>query len=87
MNFFFKLRFLFAYNIFFALNYIKYFYLIQIICIKLFTIIYSYLIAIIYTSIKKWYLMPPCLTLSIIRYGSRVKWSNPGKRVAPYPTH
>ena len=21
----------------------------------------------------------PCLTLSIIRYGSRVKWSNPGK--------
>ena len=21
----------------------------------------------------KWYLMPPCLTLSIIRYGSRVK--------------
>ena len=31
---------------------------------------------------KKWYLMPPCLTLSIIRYGSRIKWSNPGKRVA-----
>ena len=27
--------------------------------------------------------MPPCLTLSIIRYGSRVKWSNPGKGVAP----
>ena len=26
--------------------------------------------------------MPPCLTLSIIRYGSRVKWSNPGKGVA-----
>ena len=22
---------------------------------------------------KKWFLMPPCLTLSIIRYGSRVK--------------
>ena len=35
---------------------------------------------------KKWYLMPPCLTLSIIRYGSRVKWSNPGKGVAPFPT-
>ena len=34
---------------------------------------------------KKWYLMPPCLTLSIIRYGSRVKWSNPGKGVAPSP--
>ena len=28
---------------------------------------------------QKWYLMPPCLTLSIIRYGSRVKWSNPGE--------
>ena len=35
---------------------------------------------------KKWYLMPPCLTLSIIRYVSRVKWSNPGKIVAPSPT-
>ena len=34
----------------------------------------------------KWYLIPPCLTLSIIRYGSRVKWSNPGKGVAP-PLH
>ena len=30
--------------------------------------------------------MPPCLTLSNIRYISRVKWSNPGKRVAPFPT-
>ena len=30
--------------------------------------------------------MPPCLTLSIIMYGSRVKWSNPGKGVAPSPT-
>ena len=30
--------------------------------------------------------MPPCLTLSIIRYVSRVKWSNPGKGVAPSPT-
>ena len=27
--------------------------------------------------------MRPCLTLSIIRYGSRVKWSNPGKGVVP----
>ena len=35
---------------------------------------------------KKWYLMPPCSTLSIIRYGSRVKWSNPGKGVVPSPT-
>ena len=30
--------------------------------------------------------LPPCLTLSIIRYGSRVKWRNPGKGVASSPT-
>ena len=30
--------------------------------------------------------MPTRLTLSIIKYGSRVKWSNPGKGVAPSPT-
>ena len=35
---------------------------------------------------KKWFLIPPCLTLSIIRYISRVKWSNPGKGVA-LPVH
>ena len=29
--------------------------------------------------------MLPCLTLSIIRYRSRVKWSNPGNGVAPSP--
>ena len=28
---------------------------------------------------QKWYLLPPCSTLSIKRYGSRVKWSNPEK--------
>ena len=39
-----------------------------------------------YQRLKKWYLMSPCLTLSIIRYGSRVKWSNPVKRAAPSPT-
>ena len=39
-----------------------------------------------YQRLKKWYLMPPCLTLSIIRYGSRVKWSNSGKGVVPSPT-
>ena len=39
-----------------------------------------------YQRLKKWYLMPPYLTLRIIRYGSRVKWSNPGKGVAPSPT-
>ena len=37
-------------------------------------------------TLKKWYLIPPCLTLSSIRYVSRVKWSNPGKRVAPSTT-
>ena len=37
-------------------------------------------------TLKKWNLIPPCLTLSIIRYGSRVKWSNPGNGVAPSPT-
>ena len=31
---------------------------------------------------QKWYLILPCLTLSIIRYISRVKWSSPGKGVA-----
>ena len=36
-----------------------------------------------YQRLKKSYLMPPCLTLSIIRYGSKVKWNNPGKGVVP----
>ena len=39
-----------------------------------------------YQELEKWYLIPPCLTLSNIRYISRVKKSNPGKRVAPSPT-
>ena len=39
-----------------------------------------------YQILKKWYLIPPCLALSTIRYGSRVKWSNSGKGVAPSPT-
>ena len=29
--------------------------------------------------IQKCYLIPPCLTLSTVRYISRVKWSNPWK--------
>ena len=29
--------------------------------------------------------IPPCFTLSSIRYVPRVKWSNPGKEVAPSP--
>ena len=52
--------------------------------------IYIYIYIHIYIEplgrLKKWYLMPPCLTLSTIRYISRVKWSNPGKGVAPSPT-
>ena len=39
-----------------------------------------------YQWLKKWYLIPPCLILSIMRYVSRVKWSNPGKGVAPSRT-
>ena len=35
---------------------------------------------------QKWYLMPPCLTLSIIRYVSRVKRSKPEKEIATSPT-
>ena len=38
-----------------------------------------------YQRLKKWYLIPLCLTFSIIRYISRVKWSNPRKGVAPSP--
>ena len=34
----------------------------------------------------KQYLILPCLTLSNIRYVSRVKWCNPGKGAAPSPT-
>ena len=39
-----------------------------------------------YQRLLKWYLIPSCLTLSTIRYGSRVKWRNPGKGVAPFLT-
>ena len=38
-----------------------------------------------YQKLKKWYLIPTCLTLNIIRYVSRVK-NNPGKGVVPSPT-
>ena len=34
----------------------------------------------------KWYSIPPSVTLSNIKNVSRVKWSNPGKGVAPSPT-
>ena len=39
-----------------------------------------------YQRLLKWYLIHPCLTLSNIMYGSRLKWSNPGKGVTPSPT-
>ena len=39
-----------------------------------------------YQRFSKWYFIPPCLTLSSIRYVSRVKWSNLEKGVAPFPT-
>ena len=39
-----------------------------------------------YQTLKKCYLIPPCLTLSIIRKGSRVKWNNPGNGVVLSPT-
>ena len=39
-----------------------------------------------YQKLLKWYLMCPCLRLSIIRYVSRVKWSNPGKGEVHPPT-
>ena len=48
--------------------------------------IYPFILVESYQRLKKWYLILPCLTLSIIRYVSRVKWSNPGKEVAPSPT-
>ena len=38
-----------------------------------------------YQRLKKWYLIPPWLTLSIFRFGSNVNWSNPGNGVAPFP--
>ena len=39
-----------------------------------------------YKRLKNWYLIFPCLPLSIIRYVSRVKWSNSRKGIAHCPT-
>ena len=39
-----------------------------------------------YLRLLKWFLIPPCLTISNLRYVSRVKWSNLGKGVAPSST-
>ena len=41
---------------------------------------------VIWNTKKKWYLIPHCLTFGIIRYGSRVKWSNPGNGITPCPS-
>ena len=41
---------------------------------------------ILKTRKKKWYLIPPCLILSIKSYRSRVKWNNPRERVVPSPS-
>ena len=39
-----------------------------------------------YQRLKNWYLLPPCLTLIIIWYGLKIKCSNQGKGLAPFPT-
>ena len=39
-----------------------------------------------YQRLLKWYWLPHCLALCNIRYVSRVKWCNPGKKVAPSST-
>ena len=39
-----------------------------------------------YQRLKKWYLILLCLALSTIKWGSRVKWINPGSGVMPSPT-
>ena len=36
--------------------------------------------------IQKWYFIRPWLAFGTLRWGSRVKWSNPGNGVAPSPT-
>ena len=36
-----------------------------------------------YLRLKKWYLVPPCLTLSIIRYGSKLGGAIQGKELCP----
>ena len=39
-----------------------------------------------YQRLLKWFLIPPCLILSYMRYVLRVKWSNPERGVALSPT-
>ena len=66
-----------------------YMYIYVYICIYMHTHTHTYIYIYIYVytlKTQEWYLMPFWLTLSIIRYGSRVKWSNPGKGVASSST-
>ena len=39
-----------------------------------------------YQRLKKWYMISLCLILSTIRWGSKLKYSNPRNGVAPSPT-
>ena len=54
--------------------------------LKMHIYIYIYIYIYIVECLPVVYLIPPCLTLSNVRYVSRVKWSNPGKGVVPSPT-
>ena len=58
---------------------------IFLICIYL-SYIYIYIYIRVILKTQKWYLMPPCLTLNIIRYGSRVCEAILGKEQRP-PLH
>ena len=40
-----------------------------------------------YQTLRKWFSVSPCLTLSIIRLGSLIKWGNSRKGVTTTPTH
>ena len=60
-----------------------------IFCQTSYIYIYIYIYICMYIQsqvLKKWYLIPPWLTLGNIRNVSRVKWSNPGKGVATSST-
>ena len=39
-----------------------------------------------YQRLRKWYLIPPCLTFCIIKVQIKGKWNNPEKGVVPSPT-
>ena len=39
-----------------------------------------------YQRLKNYLLVLPCLTLSVISYGLRIKWTSPWKEAASFPT-